>query len=57
MSPYQMVFMKSCHFPVELEHSALWAVKNLNLKWSKTANLRLDKINEMDEFHLRAYER
>lgn len=57
MSPYQMVFMKSCHFPVELEHSALWAVMNLNLKWSKTANLRLDKINEMDEFHLRAYER
>jgi len=31
-------------------------LKKLNLSWSETANLRLDQINEMDEFRLRAYE-
>ncbi|XP_049346737.1 uncharacterized protein LOC125811273 [Solanum verrucosum] len=42
---------------VELEHRELWALKKLNLTWSETANLRLDQINEMDKFRLRAYER
>jgi len=57
MSPYQLVFGKACHLPGKLEHRALWALKKLNLNWSETANLRLDQINEMDEFRLRAYER
>ncbi|XP_015164450.1 uncharacterized protein [Solanum tuberosum] len=42
---------------VELEHKALGDLKKLNLSWSETANLRLDQINEMDEFCVGAYER
>ncbi|XP_049367925.1 uncharacterized protein LOC125832773 [Solanum verrucosum] len=48
---------KGMSFAIELEHRALLVLKKLNLNWSETANLRLDQINEMDEFRLRAYER
>lgn len=27
MSPYQQVFVKACHLPIELEYRALWALK------------------------------
>ena len=30
MSPYKMVYVKSCHLPLELEHKAYWAIKELN---------------------------
>ncbi|XP_049378079.1 uncharacterized protein LOC125842819 [Solanum stenotomum] len=31
MSLYQLVFGKSCHLPIELEHKVVWALKALNL--------------------------
>jgi len=32
MCQYRVIFEKSCHLPVELEHRALWAIKQLNFK-------------------------
>ena len=29
-TPYQLVFGKSCHLPVEMEHKVYWTIRTLN---------------------------
>ena len=31
MTPYQLVYDKTCHFPVEIEFMSYWAIKRWNM--------------------------
>ena len=57
MTPYQLVYGKTCHLPFEIEHKAMWAMKKLKLDWNEAAEQRLTGLNELDKFCLKYYER
>ena len=47
MSPYRIVFGKSCHLPIELEYKVMWALKKLNLDCQAAKDKRLLQLNQL----------
>jgi hypothetical protein len=56
MSPYKMVYRKTCHLPLELEHKAFSIVKELNRDFKLAGKKRLLDLSSLDEWTSEAYE-
>jgi transposase InsO family protein len=56
MTPYQFVYGKACHLPVELEHKAYLAIKEMSLDLDAAVVKRRIQISELEEMRLKAYE-
>ena len=56
LSPFQMVYGKACHLPVEMEHKAYWALKFLNFDAGLSREKRKLQLLELEEMRLNAYE-
>nr|GEU71374.1 reverse transcriptase domain-containing protein [Tanacetum cinerariifolium] len=48
-TPYKLVYGKSCHLPIELEHKAYWALKHANFDLKTTGDHRKLQLNELNE--------
>nr|GEX70847.1 reverse transcriptase domain-containing protein [Tanacetum cinerariifolium]GEX73593.1 reverse transcriptase domain-containing protein [Tanacetum cinerariifolium] len=55
-TPYKLVYGKSCHLPIELEHRAYWALKHVNFDLKTTGDHRKLQLNELSELRDQAYE-
>ncbi|GJT30406.1 reverse transcriptase domain-containing protein [Tanacetum coccineum] len=55
-TPFGFVYGKACHLPIELEHKAYWALKNVNLDLDAAGKHRFLQLNQLDEFQTDAYE-
>nr|GEV67973.1 reverse transcriptase domain-containing protein [Tanacetum cinerariifolium] len=55
-TPYKLVYGKSCHLPIELEHKAYWALKHVNFDLKTMGNYRKLQLNELNELRDQAYE-
>ncbi|XP_022899385.1 uncharacterized protein LOC111412695 [Olea europaea var. sylvestris] len=56
MSPYCLLFGKSCHLPVEPEHRVYWPIKAVKFDVKLACEKRLLQLNELDEARLDSYE-
>ena len=55
MSPYQLVYGKTYHIPVELEFKARWAIRRWNMDFEAAGTNRKMQLSEIDEWREKAY--
>jgi hypothetical protein len=55
MTLYQLVYRKTCHLPVKLEHKAFWTIKKWNMDLKATGTKRKIYIAKLEEWRGKAY--
>nr|GEU64293.1 reverse transcriptase domain-containing protein [Tanacetum cinerariifolium] len=55
-TPYKLVYKKSCHLLIELEHKAYWALKHANFDLKTASDHWKLQLNELNELRDQAYE-
>jgi hypothetical protein len=50
MALYQLVYVKTCHLPVELEHRAYWAIWKWNMDINLAGRKRKIQLAELEEW-------
>nr|GEW42437.1 reverse transcriptase domain-containing protein [Tanacetum cinerariifolium] len=55
-TPYKLVYGKSCHLTIELEHKAYWALKHANFDLKTAGDHRKLQLNKLNELHDQVYE-
>nr|GEV74935.1 reverse transcriptase domain-containing protein [Tanacetum cinerariifolium] len=55
-TPYKLVYGKTCHLLIELEHKAYWALKQANFNLAIAGDHRKVQLNEINELRDHAYE-
>ncbi|GKG03794.1 hypothetical protein Tco_0314181, partial [Tanacetum coccineum] len=54
-TPYKLVYGKSFHLPIELEHKAYWALKHATFDLKTMSDHRKLQLNELNELRDQAY--
>jgi hypothetical protein len=55
ISPYQLIYGKTYHLPVELEFKAQWAIRRWNINLEAAGIKRKMQLSKLDEWREKAY--
>ena len=55
MLPFRLVYGKTCHLPMEIQHQSYWAIRKLKLSLDHAGKARLLQLHELEELRYKAY--
>lgn len=53
---FKLIYGKSCHLLVDLEHKAYWVIKTLNMDYRAFGGKRILDLHELEELRLYSFE-